>query len=35
MNTESEIKERYCKMLDCFGAENGEISGVENVLTME
>jgi phospholipase C len=29
MNTESEIKERYCKMLDCFGAENGEISGVE------
>ena len=29
MNTEAEIKERYCTMLDCFGAENGEISGVE------
>jgi len=29
MNTEAEIKERYCEMLDCFGAENGEISGVE------
>ncbi|HWB62732.1 MAG TPA: sphingomyelin phosphodiesterase [Chitinophagales bacterium] len=29
MNTEAEITERYCKMLDCFGAENGEISGVE------
>ena len=29
MNTEAEIKERYCSMLDCFGAENGEISGVE------
>ncbi len=29
MNTEAEIKERYCKMLDCFGADNGEISGVE------
>jgi phospholipase C len=29
MNTEAEIKERYCNMLDCFGAENGEISGVE------
>ena len=29
MNTEAEIKERYCAMLDCFGAENGDISGVE------
>ncbi|MDB5283943.1 MAG: Endonuclease/exonuclease/phosphatase [Bacteroidota bacterium] len=29
MNTEVEIKERYCAMLDCFGAENGEISGIE------
>ena len=29
MNTENEIKERYCTMLDCFGAENGEISGVQ------
>ena len=29
MNTEAEIKERYCTMLNCFGAENGEISGVE------
>ncbi len=29
MNTEEEINERYCKMLNCFGAENGEISGVE------
>jgi endonuclease/exonuclease/phosphatase family metal-dependent hydrolase len=29
MNTEAEIKQRYCEMLDCFGAENGEISGIE------
>ncbi len=29
MNTEAEIKDRYCAMLDCFGAENGDISGVE------
>jgi endonuclease/exonuclease/phosphatase family metal-dependent hydrolase len=29
MNTEAEIKERYCEMLNCFGAENGEISGIE------
>jgi len=29
MNTEAEITERYHKMLESFGAENGDISGVE------
>jgi sphingomyelin phosphodiesterase len=29
MNTEREMKEHYCKMLDCLDAEDGEISGIE------
>jgi hypothetical protein len=29
MNTEKEMKEHYCEMLDCLDAEDGEITGVE------
>jgi sphingomyelin phosphodiesterase len=29
MNTESEMKEHYCAMLECLDAQDGEITGVE------
>lgn len=29
MNTESEMKEHYCSMLECLDAEDGEISSIE------
>jgi endonuclease/exonuclease/phosphatase family metal-dependent hydrolase len=29
LNTETDIKEHYCAMLDCLDAENGDISGIE------
>lgn len=29
MNTEKEMNEHYCKMLDCLDAQDGEISGIE------
>jgi endonuclease/exonuclease/phosphatase family metal-dependent hydrolase len=29
MNTEREMNEHYCKMLDCLDAQDGEISGIE------
>lgn len=29
LNTESDMKEHYCAMLDCLDAEDGEIEGVE------
>lgn len=29
MNTESEMKQHYCAMLECLDAEDGEITGVE------
>ena len=29
LNTETDINEHYCAMLDCLDAENGDISGIE------
>lgn len=29
MNTESEMKEHYCAMLECLDAQDGEITGIE------
>jgi len=29
LNTEEDIREHYCAMLDCLDAENGDISGIE------
>jgi len=29
MNTESEMKEHYCAMLECLDAQDGDISGIE------